>query len=96
MTGGQDQSNCLNSGNFFGHFRVTSRLPGINCRNKNIYQKFGGDHGPPGPPGYATGDITLLYSIDRIMGHENGGFISIHIGTDNADKEGTTVIVENY
>ena len=32
VTGGQDQSHCLNSGNFFGHFRVTSRLPGINCR----------------------------------------------------------------
>ena len=28
--------------------------------------------------------------IERLMGHENGGFILVHIGTNNADNEGTT------
>ena len=50
VTGGQDQSNYLNSGNFLGHFRVTSRLPEINCRKKTFTKSLGGGHGPPGPP----------------------------------------------
>ena len=42
VTGGQDHSNYLNSGNFFGHFRVTSRLPEINCRKKTFTKSLGG------------------------------------------------------
>ena len=30
------------------------------------------------------------------MGRGNGGSILAHIGTNNADKEGTTAIVEKY
>ena len=30
------------------------------------------------------------------MGRVNGGSILIHIGTNNADKDGTTAIVEKY
>ena len=30
------------------------------------------------------------------MGRGNGGSILVHIGTNNADKEGTTGIVEKY
>ena len=30
------------------------------------------------------------------MGRGNGGSILVHIGTNNADKEGTTAIVEKY
>ena len=30
------------------------------------------------------------------MGRENGGNILVHIGTNNADKEGTTAIVTKY
>ena len=34
--------------------------------------------------------------VEQIMGRGNGGSIVIHIGTNNADKEGTTAIVEKY
>ena len=30
------------------------------------------------------------------MGRGNGGSILVHIGTNNADKEGTTAILEKY
>ena len=32
--------------------------------------------------------------IETIMGRGNGGSIPVHVGTNNADKEGTTAIVE--
>ena len=34
--------------------------------------------------------------VQRIMGRGNGGTILVHIGTNNADKEGTTAIVKKY
>ena len=34
--------------------------------------------------------------VEQIMGRGNGGSILVHIGTNNADKEGTTAIVEKY
>ena len=34
--------------------------------------------------------------VQRIMGLGNGGTILVHIGTNNADKEGTTAIVKTY
>ena len=32
--------------------------------------------------------------VEQIIGRGNGGSILIHTGTNNADKEGTTAIVE--
>ena len=32
--------------------------------------------------------------VENIMGRGNGGTILVHVGTNNADKEGTTAIVE--
>ena len=34
--------------------------------------------------------------VKQIMGRVNGGSILVHIGTNNADKEGTTAILEKY
>ena len=34
--------------------------------------------------------------VDKIMGRGKGGTILVHIGTNNADKEGTTAIVDKY
>ena len=34
--------------------------------------------------------------VEQIMGRGNGGSILVHIGTNNADKEGTTAILEKY
>ena len=34
--------------------------------------------------------------VEQIMGRGHGGSILVHIGTNNADKEGTTAIVEKY
>ena len=34
--------------------------------------------------------------VEQIMGRGNGGFILVHVGANNADKEGTTAIVEKY
>ena len=33
--------------------------------------------------------------VEQIMGRGNGGSILVHIGTNNADKEGTTAIVDD-
>ena len=38
--------------------------------------------------------ISVLTNESVIMGRRNGGFILVHIGTNNADKEGTTATVE--
>ena len=35
-------------------------------------------------------------TIEQIMGRGYGGPILVHVGTNNADKEGTTAIVEEY
>ena len=34
--------------------------------------------------------------VEESMGRGNGGSILVHIGTNNADKEGTTAILEKY
>ncbi len=34
--------------------------------------------------------------VEEIMGRGNGGSILVHIETNNADKEGTTAILEKY
>ena len=34
--------------------------------------------------------------VEEIMGRGNGGSILVHIGTNNADKEGSTAILEKY
>ena len=34
--------------------------------------------------------------VEKIVGRGNGGTILVHVGTNNADKEGTTAIVEKY
>ena len=34
--------------------------------------------------------------VEQIIGRGNGGSILVHVGTNNADKEGTTAIVEKY
>ena len=34
--------------------------------------------------------------VEKIMGRGKGGSLLVHIGTNNADKEGTTAIVDKY
>ena len=34
--------------------------------------------------------------IDQVMGTDKGGSILVHVGTNNADREGTTAIVKKY
>ena len=34
--------------------------------------------------------------VEKIVGRGNGGSILVHVGTNNADKEGTSAIVEKY
>ena len=34
--------------------------------------------------------------VEKITGRGNGGSIVVHVGTNNADKEGTTAILEKY
>ena len=38
----------------------------------------------------------IEHVTEKIMGRGNGGSILVHIGTNNADKEVTTAIVEKY
>ena len=69
LTGGQDQSNYLNSGNFFLHFRVTSRLTEINCRKITFTKSLGGGPWPPWPPpGYATALREYFHGGSIIIG----------------------------
>ena len=35
-------------------------------------------------------------SVEKIVGRGKGGTILVHVGTNNADKEGTTAIVDKY
>ena len=37
---------------------------------------------------------SVTERIEKIMGRGNGGAIIVHVGTNNADKEGTKAIVE--
>ena len=34
--------------------------------------------------------------VEQIMGRGYGGSVLVHVGTNNADKEGTTAIIEKY
>ena len=34
--------------------------------------------------------------VEKIMGRGKGGTILVHVGTNNADKDGTTAIVDKY
>ena len=45
-------------------------------------------------PGARIGHVTER--VEKIMGRGKGGTILVHIGTNNADKEGTTAIVDKY
>ena len=45
-------------------------------------------------PGARKAHVTER--VENIMGRGNGGSILVHIGTNNADKEGTTAIVEKF
>ena len=36
----------------------------------------------------------MTESVEKIMVRGNGGSIVVHVGTNNADKEGTTAILE--
>ena len=66
VTGGQGQSNYLDSGNFFGHFRVTSRLPSIHCRKKTFTKSLGGAMAPLAPP-LATPLALVVQHILKLM-----------------------------
>ena len=43
-----------------------------------------------------TGSKDRTERVDKIMGRRHGGTILVHVGTNNADKEGTTAMVEKY
>ena len=47
-------------------------------------------------PGARIEHVTERERVEKIMGRGNGVSILVHIGTNNADKEGTTAIVEKY
>ena len=34
--------------------------------------------------------------VENVLGHGQGGSILVHVGTNNADKDGTTRIVKRY
>ncbi|KAK2190787.1 hypothetical protein NP493_68g01014 [Ridgeia piscesae] len=34
--------------------------------------------------------------VENVLGHGQGGSISVHVGTNNADRDGTTRIVKRY
>ena len=45
-------------------------------------------------PGSRIENVTER--VGNVLGHGQGGSISVHVGTNNADKEGTTRIVQRY
>ena len=34
--------------------------------------------------------------VEKILGHGQGGFVLVRVGTNNADREGSTRIVQRY
>ena len=38
----------------------------------------------------------VMERIEQVMGADKGGPILVHVGTNNADTEGTTAIVKKY
>ena len=34
--------------------------------------------------------------VENVLGHGQGGSILVHVGTNNADRDGTTMIVKRY
>ena len=34
--------------------------------------------------------------VGQMMGSSHGGSIPVHVGTNNAEKEGTTAIIDKY
>ena len=34
--------------------------------------------------------------VENVLGYGQGGFILVPVGTNNADREGTTVIMQRY
>ena len=47
-------------------------------------------------PGARIEHVTLTERVEKIMGRGKGGTILVHVGANNADKEGTTAIVDKY
>ena len=47
-------------------------------------------------PGARIEHVTERERVEKIIGRGKGGTILVHIGTNNADKEGTTAIVDKY
>ena len=45
-------------------------------------------------PGVRIEHVTEI--VQWIMGRGNGGTLQVHVGTNNAEKEGTTAIVKQY
>ena len=45
-------------------------------------------------PGARIEHVTDRERVEKIIGRGNGGYILVHVGTNNADKEGTTAIVD--
>ena len=41
-------------------------------------------------------DEHVIERVEKIMGRGKGGTILVHVGTNNADKEGATAIVDQY
>ena len=62
VTTGGDQSNSLNSGNFF-YISGPPQRDNINSLQKKTFNKSLGGHGPPGPAGYATGWAAAFFSV---------------------------------
>ena len=38
----------------------------------------------------------VMERVENTLGHGQGGSILVHVGTNNADREGTTRIVQRY
>ena len=47
-------------------------------------------------PGARIEHVTERERVEKIVGRGKGGTILIHVGTNNADKEGITAIVDKY
>ena len=76
------------------HFQFNIIFYGSDSCNQHKVEDLCGVHSYEDLPGARIKYVTER--VEQIIGRGNGGSILVYIGTNNADKEGTTAIAEKY
>ena len=76
---------CRRTSTIYIGYSIVRKTDTILSKGKDVLVCF---------PGERIEHVTE--TVEKIMGRGNGGSIAVHVGTNNADKEDTTAILEKY